>query len=191
MGTARRACLSAFRASRYPARMRATADIADIYSKLFKAFKNDNAQKVECLLQQNSNANLDLGWVLHWAGSDGRMDIVELMLCRDANLLHRDDDQALHRAVQSNTPELARRLLNRGADAVAVAKRALRDKRGGGDVLRGLDVLTGDIPAEQREKLLALNAKAFPAIQASVEAKQRLAQVVLVTAVRVALPGEP
>ena len=189
MGTARRACLSAFRASRYPARMRATADIADIYSKLFKAFKNDNAQKVECLLQQNSNANLDLGWVLHWAGSDGRMDIVELMLCRDANLLHRDDDQALHRAVQSNTPELARRLLNRGADAVAVAKRALRDKRG--DVLRGLDVLTGDIPAEQREKLLALNAKAFPAIQASVEAKQRLAQVVLVTAVRVALPGEP
>ena len=88
-----------------------------------------------------------------------------------------------------NTPELARRLLNRGADAVAVAKRALRDKRG--DVLRGLDVLTGDIPAEQREKLLALNAKAFPAIQASVEAKQRLAQVVLVTAVRVALPGEP
>ena len=98
-------------------------------------------------------------------------------------------DQALFLAAAFQYGDLEQLLVQRGADTVAVAKRALRDKRG--DVLRGLDVLTGDIPAEQREKLLALNAKAFPAIQASVEAKQRLAQVVLVTAVRVALPGEP
>lgn len=64
-------------------------------------------------------------------------------------------------------------LLLYGGDAVAVARWALANKWG--VVIDRLNALASEIPRDQRQELLALDAEAFPALQALAMAEQRLA----------------
>jgi hypothetical protein len=98
--------------------------IADNWSALFLAAGLESSAIAEMLI--NAGANVDLRLVLETplmaAAENGRMATIDLLLAHHADVNAKSSSgwTALHHAAWSNHPEIARKLLDAGADPLAV-----------------------------------------------------------------------